>query len=179
MEILDTEPDHGRLCDDIAAMVPSNMWDEFVLPCWEIFYGGPVPGRIVHCEGMRGEQLQHLEKLSIIDYDPGISPKLNPKTINTNTIVPFGWRLGGFHYGYMSCQDVEDLVYQAAADGASYVHTHIEAIMCNEDTAKKVHSFIKAAKEVQKLVRGGVSREEIGERVSEGGKKKFWESWLE
>jgi hypothetical protein len=127
---------------------------------------------------MRAEQLQHLEKIAVIDYDPGISPKLNPAVINRGTNVPFGWRLGGFHYSSMTCQDVEDFVYQAAADGAGYVHTHIEAVMCNEETAKKVKLFVKAAKEAERLLGEGASREEIGKRVSPSGKEKFWDNWL-
>ena len=176
--VLDSEPDHGRLCDDIAAMVPARMWEDFVLPYWDMYYDGPAPGRIVHCEDMKAEQLPYLEKISIVDYDPGISPKLNPKIINSATQVPFGWRLGGFHYSSMSCQDVEDFVYQAVADGASYVFTFIEAVMCNEITAKKVQAFITAAKQVQKLLDEGTTREEIGQRVSAGDKENFWDSWL-
>ena len=178
-EVLDTEPDHGRLCDDIAAMVPAKMWADFVLPYWDMYYAGPAPGRIVHCEDMRAEQLLQLEKLAIIDYDPGISPKLNPKLVNDGTAVPFGWRLPGFSYGSMSCLDVEDFVYQAVADGAGYVFTFIEAVMCDEETAEKVRAFITAAKEAERLLAEGASREQIGQRVSSEGREKFWEHWLE
>lgn len=178
-EILDTEPDHGRLCDDIAAMVSAKMWGDFVLPYWEMFYSGPVPGKIVHCEDMKAEQLQYLEQLSIVDYDPGISQKLNPKIINAGTAVPFAWRLGGFHYSSMSCQDIEDFVYQTVADGASYVFTFIEAVMCDESTAEKVRTFTSTARHAEKLLGDGASREEIGNRVSESGKNKFWNHWLQ
>ena len=178
-EVLDTEPDHGRLCDDIAAMVPAKMWEDFVLPYWDMYYAGPAPGRIVHCEDMRAEQLPQLEKLAIIDYDPGISPKLNPKLVNDGTAVPFGWRLPGFRYGSLSCQDVRDFVYQAVADGAGCVFTFIEAVMCDEETAEKVRTFIAAANQAERLLGDGASREEAGHRVSAAGKKKFWEHWLE
>lgn len=128
---------------------------------------------------MRAEQLPQLEKLAIIDYDPGISPKLNPKLINEGTAVPFGWRLPGFSYGSMSCRDAEDFVYQAVADGAGYVFTFIEAVMCDEETAEKVRAFITAAKEAERLLADGASREQIGQRVSAEGKSKFWDNWLE
>ena len=78
---------------------------------------------------MNAEQLPYLEKMSIVDYDPGVSPKLNPKIIQAGTKVPFGWRLCGFDYCSMSCHEVEDFVYQALAGGASYVFTYIEAVM--------------------------------------------------
>ncbi len=177
--VLDTEPDHGRLCDDIAAMVPPQMWDDFVLPYWDMYYQGPAPGRIVHCEDMKAGQLQYLEKASLTDYDPGISPKLNPKIVSAGTQVPFGWRLPGFRYDSMSCQDVEDFVYQAVADGASYVFSFVEAVMCEETTAEKVRTFVAAAKEAKQLLDSGVSRKKAGQHVSSGGRKKFWEHWLE
>jgi len=176
--VLDSEPDHGKLCDDIAAMIPARMWENFVLPYWDMYYNGPAPGRIVHCEDMNAEQLQFLESISIIDYDPGISPKLSPKIINAATPVPFGWRLAGFGYSSMSCRDVEDFVYQAVADGASYVFTFIEAVMCNEITAEKVQAFITTAREVQKLLNEGATRKEIGRRVSAHGRENFWGRWL-
>jgi hypothetical protein len=174
-EVLDTEPDHGRLCDDIAAMVPANMWDDFVLPFWDMYYAGPAPGRIVHCEDMRAEQLGELEKIGIVDYDPGISPKLTTKIVGENTPIPFGWRLPGFSYGSMSLQDVENFVYQAAADGASYVHTHIEAAMCDEQSAEKVRAFIKAAKQAKQLIGRGASRQELRMYIGKQGRKKIWE----
>jgi hypothetical protein len=176
--VLDSEPDHGRLCDDIAAMVPARMWEDFVLPFWDMYYNGPAPDRIVHCEDMVAEQLPYLEKISLVDYDPGISPKLNPKIINSATKVPFGWRLGGFHYSSMTCRDVEDFVYQAVADGASYVFTYIEAVLCQNSDAEKVRAFIAAAKQAKKLLDDGASREEISQRVSPAGRKKFWAHWL-
>jgi len=162
-KVLDSEPDHGRLCDDIAAMIPPRMWEEFVLPYWDMYYESPAPARIVHCEDMKPEQLQFLEKISIIDYDPGISPKLTPKIINAATPVSFGWRLAGFCYKSMSCQDVEDFVYRAVAAGASYVFTYIEAVMCDDSTAQKVQAFIGVAKQAEKLLREGGTRDQIGQ----------------
>jgi len=172
-KVLDSEPDHGRLCDDIAAMIPAALWEEFVLPYWGMYYDGPVPGRIVHCEDMKPAQLPYLEKESIVDYDPGVSPNLNPAIIRAATPVPFGWRLAVNHYRSMSLQSVVDFVYQAVADGASYVFTFVEADMCQESTAEKVRAFIAAAKQAKRLLSKGVSRKEIGQRVYARGAKKF------
>lgn len=178
-EVLDPEPDHGRLCDDIAAMVPPQLWPEIVLPAWEMFYTGPTPARILHCEDMKPVHLQFLEQLALADYDPGISPKLNPQIIHANTRVPFAWRLGGFHYRSMSCEDVRDFVRCAAVDGASSVFTWIEAAMCNEETVPKVRAFIDTARETTRLIRDGAGREEIAERITAAGRRKFWAHWLD
>jgi hypothetical protein len=51
--------------------------------------------------------------------------------------------------------------------------------MCNEETLKKVHAFIGAAKEAERMLDKGKTREQIGECVSEEGKKKFWAHWPE
>jgi len=79
----------------------------------------------------------------------------------------------------MSCQDVEDFVYQAVADGAGYVFTYIEAVLCRDNAAEKVKAFIAAAKQAKKLLDDGAGREEVGQRVSPAGRKKFWDNWLE
>ena len=117
--------------------------------------------------------------IGLVRFDPSISPKLNPKIINEKCRVPFGWRLGNFHYPNLSCQEVEDFVFQAVYDGASYVFTYVADAMCNEETVKKVHSFIKAAKATEQMLPKGATREQIGECVSEAGRKKFWDHWPE
>jgi len=51
--------------------------------------------------------------------------------------------------------------------------------MCNPETVKKVHAFIDAAKETERMLKEGASRERIGECVSAEGKEKLWDHWLE
>jgi hypothetical protein len=77
----------------------------------------------------------------------------------------------------MSVQDVEDLVFRSAADGASGVVTYVAETMCNEVTVPKVHAFIRAAKEAQRLLGEGCPREQLGRRVSAEGRAKLWERW--
>ena len=72
-----------------------------------------------------------------------------------------------------------DWVFQAVADGASFVFTYVSDAMCNEDTVPKVRAFIDAAKEAEQMFKDGASREEIGTNVSEAGKKRFWDLWPE
>lgn len=174
------DPNGSGLCDDIASMLNPNMWPEFVLPAWEQYYHGRTTGvRSAHVEDMRPAQLPFLEKIGLVYYDPSISPKLNPKIITQKCRVPFGWRLGNFHYHQMSCQDVEDFVFQAVADGASCVFTHVSNTMCNPKTVQKVHAFIQASKELEKMLSLGAARQQIEDRVSVEGRKKFWDHWPE
>ncbi|GAB1481566.1 hypothetical protein MASR2M78_03810 [Treponema sp.] len=93
-EVLDPFPDHGRLCDDIAAMFSPSMWPDVVLPYWEQFFTAPIPERKLHCEDMKPEHLPLLDQLSIKDYDPGISAQLNRFTHqvrHTNPILLATW----------------------------------------------------------------------------------------
>jgi hypothetical protein len=142
------------------------MWPDFVMPFWDMFFKGPVPGRVIHCEDMKPEQLHWLDELQVTDYDPGVSPVLIPARIAENTQVPFGWRLAGIHYGGMECADVRDFVYRAAADGASYAFTFVSSEICNPAGAAKLRAFIEAAEQTKQMLARGATRAEVGGLVS-------------
>ena len=173
-------PTGSGMCDDVSSMIPPRMWRRLVLPFWEQFYGGRTTGRrSAHVEDLRPGQLGFLEEIGLSHYDPSISHKLNPRIISEKCRVPFAWRLGGFHYRTMSCGDVEDFVFQAVADGASSVFTVVESAMCDDETAEKVRAFIRAAKEACSLLAAGASRQDLAQRVSDEGKRRFWSHWPE
>jgi len=176
-DFLDPFPDHGRVCDDIAAMLPPAMWPEFVLPYWKMFFDGPVSEAKIHCEDMAVEHLKYLDGAEIVDYDSGISPKLNPEIINENTSMPFGWRLGSFNYDEMTTRDVSDFVFQAVADGASYVFTCIEFVMCRPETIEKIRVFNDSAEKAKQMLDAGKNKEDVAKLVSADGRKKFWANW--
>lgn len=170
----------GGMCDDISSMFGPDMWPEFVLPFIDQYYRGITTGtRVAHIEDLRPDHLPYLEEIGLVYFDPSISPKINPKIINERCRVPFGWRLGSFHYHNMNCQDISDFVFQAVADGASTVFTYVGPTMCNPKTVEKVHTFINTAKQAEQMLKEGASRDKIGECVSDEGKKKFWDIWPE
>jgi len=174
------DPAGTGMCDDLSSMVPPQMFEELVVPYWEQYYLGHTTGkRHAHIEDLRPAQLQCLEHIGLSSYDPSISPQLNPKIIYGQCRVPFQWRLGSFHYLTMTCQDVRDWVFEAVADGASGVHTFIEAILCRPENVAKVNTFIDTGKEVKSMLDAGAGREEIGNCVSAAGKAKFWDHWPE
>jgi len=172
------DPESGGTCDDIASMIPPHMFDEFVMPYWEQYFQGVTTGRRhAHVEDLRPTQLRFLEEIGLSFYDPSISPQLDPRTITQGCRVPFTWRLGSIHYPNMTVQDIADFVYQSVADGASCVHSNVAETMCNDGDVRKVHAFIRAAKEVERLLDAGAPRAEIGQHVSPQGKAKFWDHW--
>jgi hypothetical protein len=171
-------PESSGLADDVASMLSPELWPEFVLPFLEQYYNGLTTGkRTAHIEDLRPSQLQFLEKLNLVSYDPSVSAKLNPKTISQMTRVPFSWRLCNFHYPDLTADETADFVYQAVADGANGVFSYVCHGMCNNESVKKVHSFISAGKKVEAMLGKGASPKEIGELASDSGKRKFWDNW--
>jgi hypothetical protein len=51
--------------------------------------------------------------------------------------------------------------------------------MCEAAHVPKVEAFIRAGKEAKRLLLAGVTRAELRDRVSESGRRKFWQSWLD
>lgn len=172
-------PDGGGLADDICAMLSPDLWPEFVLPYLEQYFQGLTTGkRSAHIEDLRTEQLHFLEKLDLVNYDPSVSPKIDPQIIRENTRVPFQWRLCNFHYPSLTVQDVADFVYKAVEDGASGVFTYVCNGMCNSETVPKVHAFISACRNVERILNSEkASRTDIGTLVSKSGREKFWANW--
>ena len=173
----------GHMCDDIASMVPPDRFRELVLPFWDQYFRGVTDGkRNAHVEDLRADQLPFLEEAGLWYFDPSISHKLNPDIIRTRCRVPFGWRLGSFHYANLDVQAVRDWVFQAVADGASAVFTYIEASMCEPETVPKVHAFIEAAREAERILGSGSTgpagtRADVGALVSPAGRARFWDHW--
>ena len=172
---------HGAgMVDDIASFVLAHMFAEFVLPYWEQCYAGITTGiRRAHVEDLRREQLRSLQDVGLSYFDPSISHKLDPPMLRDEMQVPFGWRLGSFHYQDMDEELVRDFLFQAAADGASSLFTIIEGTLSNDEGHDKVMAFKKAGEEAERLLAEGCSRQKLGSYVTEHGKERFWDYFPE
>ncbi len=168
----------GAMCDDIASLIPPDKFEEFVLPYWEMYYEGTSAGkRFLHTEDHTYKTMRFLEQAKITFFDPSISHKLNPILIRDNCRVPFGWRMGSFHYSDLSPRDVRDWVYKAVEDGANKVFTHVTRLMHDDATVLKVKAFHEAATNAKSMFDAGATRKEIGKLVTSEGRKKFWDKW--
>jgi len=173
-------PDAGYMVDDLSSLLSPAMFPRFVAPHWNRYFDGLTSGyRYAHVESLQAGHVKYLEAVGLAHFDPSISPKLNPKIIAGECRVPFDWRLGSFHYRDLSCRDVRDWVFQAAADGASSVSTDIEGAMCEARVVPKVRAFIEAAKEAERMFRDGATREDLAANVSPAGRERFWDHWPE
>ena len=174
----EVSPEGGGICDDVAAMFGPPLWETYVVPSLEHIYRAVTSGkRGAHIEDLTPEQLRFLEQLGLSSFDPSISPRLDPRILSRLTRVPFGWRLGSFHYHGLSEQEVRDFVYQAAADGASSVFSNVCWGMLDDGSVRKVRAFIEAARETKRLLDSGAPRSELARMVSEGGRRLFWDQW--
>lgn len=155
------------LCDDVSAMISPACWPEFVMPYLEQRYRGLTSGRrTAHIEGLTVDHLKYLDVLRLDSYDPSVSQKLTPALIRDNCRVPFGWRLLSMHVPEMTVGDIERWVFDAVADGASGVFTYVGRNICTVEGADKIRGFIRAAKEVERLLLEGCPRDELRRRTA-------------
>lgn len=172
------DPSGTGMCDDVASMFAPEMWDELVLPYQHQYFDGLTSGpRSAHIEDLRPDHLPLLEKLGLVKFDPSISPKITPLDLRDRCRVPFGWRLGNFHYHTMNETDVRDWVIKAVADGASYVFTHVTIGLTDEAGVKKIEAFLEAAETVDLMLASGAGREDLLAEVTDAGKQRFWDTW--
>lgn len=104
-----------------------------------------------------------------------MSPKLTPALIQQRCRVPFQWGLPTFRFADLTCGDVQDFVFQAAADGAEHLFTEIDACLCRADAVPKVRTFLAAAQQVRARLDAGVPRAELAAHVT---RRDFWAWWL-
>lgn len=164
------------MCDDCAALVPPDLWEEFVVPFMDIVYTDVGSNkRSLHSEGLVYKHLKNLETLGITWFDPSVSPKLNPLVITENCKVPFIWRMCSIYHRLLDHSLAKDFVYAAVRDGASGVFS--EAVYLDKQSVDVVLGFIEACETVEYMFREGATRDDIGKLISTRGKEVFWDKW--
>lgn len=148
------DPRWTGLCDDMASYLNPNLWEEYVLPYWEMYYSNLTSGkRSLHCENLTPEHLYNLKKIKISHFDPSISSKTRKLTASIVKKklegMPFSWRLPSFELIEMTTEDIKNWLVKAYKDGASEVYLVVEPILCNKENSIKVIDFIKIAKEIK------------------------------
>jgi hypothetical protein len=168
------------MCDDLASLISPRLYEQLVVPFWDRFFAGRTTGRrSAHVENLQAPHLPYLEQVGLAGYDPSVSPKLSPPLIRDHCRVPFTWRLVSFHYRSLTCSDIRDWVFQAAADGASGVRTSYTAQDYLGVTVQKVQAFIDAAGEAERMLGRGADRADLAREVSAAGRGRFWDHWPE
>lgn len=76
------DPGTVGIPDDFAGMLPPFLFEEFVLPYWEVLYSGmKATERHLHSELLRPDHLPLLKKTKIDLYDPGADQYVTPEIL--------------------------------------------------------------------------------------------------
>ncbi len=136
------------LYDDIASLIHPRLWPEFVLPYAEQYFQNQTSGeRYAHIENLVPEHLPYLDLLALDSFDPSVVTKLTPADVRDHCQVPFYWRLTPMQMRDLSCEEIRRFVFASVADGASGIFCNVLRGMTTPADARKVRSFIDAAKD--------------------------------
>ncbi|MBR5751850.1 MAG: hypothetical protein IKX84_05620 [Clostridia bacterium] len=134
------------LCDDFAALVPPKLWEEFVTPYWDRYYGARSTGsyRFLHCEGLSKAHLSHLQYAHITRFQPSVSEKLTLKDVKESLDIPFDWLLYAWKVTEMTDAQLQKWVDEAVEAGIFKIRTQIGKFAWMNNKQDRILAFMKA-----------------------------------
>jgi hypothetical protein len=138
--------------DDFAALVPPDMWDEFVVPYWNAYYKGLSSGggRFLHCEGMYRPHLKKLKGAYITSFQPSVSPRLTIEMMASDLDIAYDWMLPSHIIQGMTEDEVAAWVAHAVntARGTKLIilRVQINNIIIMKNKMNLIARFLKEAK---------------------------------
>lgn len=138
------------VCDDFAALVTPDLWTQFVLPYWNIFYEGTGRAdakRLIHCEGMIPAQLQYLKQAKISHYQPSVSEMITPAVAAQYKGVyydTFDLLLYAFKITDMTDEQISAWVAEAVSAGALRLRTQYGAFCMGIKKEDRILAFLDA-----------------------------------
>ncbi|MGC9350265.1 MAG: uroporphyrinogen decarboxylase family protein [Anaerolineae bacterium] len=144
------------LYDDVASLIHPDQWPEMVLPYHEQYFRSQTSGqRHAHIENLTPDHLPYLDVLRLDNFDPSVVSKVTPRDLRDRCRVPFLWRLNAMQLRDLSCEEIRHFVFKSVGDGASGVFSVIARTMTSAEAVRKIHVFIDAAKDVERLLGQG------------------------
>jgi hypothetical protein len=133
--------------DDFAGMLPPSLFDEFVVPYWNMLYEGQgAATRYLHSELLREDHLPYLRKAKIDYYDPGADQYLTPELLSRKCPCPFQNLIKSWEINGMTADQLEKFYREIAACKPF----HIRFSMDRMDQLDKVKRLLKVARELEK-----------------------------
>ncbi|HOX39143.1 MAG TPA: uroporphyrinogen decarboxylase family protein [Candidatus Brocadiia bacterium] len=133
------------ICDDFAGMFPPAMFDEFVLPYWEIYYDGlEATRRHLHSELLREAHLSRLKQLRIEAFDPSADQFLDPPSLARSCPCPFQLRIQSWHMRDMKPAELKTMYERLA----SYRPYTISFYLTWPQDEGKAAAILEKAKEI-------------------------------
>jgi len=137
------EPCPVSIPDDFAGMFPPKLFEEFVLPYWEIIYSGMnATERYLHSELLRVEHLPLLEKIKIDVFDPSADQYLNPEILRNNCPCKFTVLIKEWEIDNLSIEELDQLYEKYAGCGPEV----ISFWLCFLEHEEKIIALLKKAR---------------------------------
>ena len=137
------EPCPVSIPDDFAGMFPPSLFEEFVLPYWEILYSGmQASERYLHSELLRIEHLPLLEKANINLFDPSSDQYLTPEILKQHCPCEFTLLIKEWEIAHLSIEELEKL-YERYAESKPQ---SISFWLCFFEHEEKIIALLKKAR---------------------------------
>lgn len=141
----EVDPQEAGLCDDFAALIPPNLWNDFVIPYWNMYYEGLTTGtRFVHVEGCSPNHLKYLASAKIDHYQPSVSKMLTIENIKANTNVKFDLLLYVFYITNMNDDEISAWVDNAVSEGIEIIRTQLSKYTFKIGKEDRIKAFFRA-----------------------------------
>jgi len=142
------------LVDDFAGFTSPGLYDEFVIPYWNQYYGGlTVTGnRWLHCEGMSRKHLPYLAKGKINHFQPSVSPLLTCQMLAEDlkdSKIQYDWMLPTFDLIAMDDNQIQQWVKDTVATGAPLIRTQTDRYLIEYCGVEKVFSWLNAFEKIE------------------------------
>ncbi len=137
--------EHGPvgIPDDFAGMFPPSMFEEFVLPYWDILYSGmKATNRYLHSELLRIDHLPLLKKVRINVYDPSANQYLTPEILQKHCPCKFTLLIKEWEIDTLSIEELENLYERYASSGPEV----ISFWLCFPQHEEKIIALLKKAR---------------------------------
>ncbi|MCM8816576.1 MAG: uroporphyrinogen decarboxylase family protein [Candidatus Omnitrophica bacterium] len=137
------EPGPVGIPDDFAGMFPPALFEEFVLPYWEMLYSGmKATERHLHSELLRIDHLVLLEKIKIDLYDPSADQYVTPEILRNHCPCDFTLLIKEWEIDTLDIEELEKLYDRYA----SVKPRSINFWLCFPDHEEKIIRLVKKAR---------------------------------
>ncbi|MCX7706095.1 MAG: uroporphyrinogen decarboxylase family protein, partial [bacterium] len=140
---IETGPGPVGIPDDFAGLFPPSMFEEFVLPYWEILYSEmKATEKHLHSELLRINHLSLLKKVKLDLYDPSADQYLTPEILKDHCPCEFTLLIKEWEIDALSIDELEKLYERYA----TVKPRSINFWLCFPEHEEKIIALLKKAR---------------------------------
>jgi hypothetical protein len=125
----DWPPQTWGVADDFGGMFSPRMFEEFVIPYWNLEYelvGAET--RVIHTELIKPAHLPLLAQVGLQNFDPGADLDLTPEDLKAGCPVPFNLRICAWHMRDLNAAQLCDMYRHFASFEPAAIQFGIEEL---------------------------------------------------